>query len=235
MEQISNSKTETAVVNRNDPMVLKKAFVFLIVSLLTLSVSHAQRIFVGGNIGLNYSGGQSTYNGNTNDEPLNFNIRLAPMLGYYIKDDLAVGLRVKLGYLMTEQNSSEDVEQAYCGVSVFSRYNVWRLGNFTLSLEGSAGVVGVNTSTTSTWGLTDDSRGASFSIDVVPLLSYSLTDRVSIESQFNFLNLGFSSSTSHDVSNPSNKTTHNHFNLGVNNSWEPFNWTVGLVYKFKHK
>ena len=236
MLQFGILRNKTTVARRSDAVAMRKMFVFLIVSALTLSVSNAQQIFVGGNLGVDYNGGKSTFNGSTNDEPSSFSVRFAPMAGYYINDDIAVGLKVKLGYTTDKQllpfpaNVENKTKQTYWGVSAFSRYNVWKLGKFTLSLEGSAGVVGVSTTLT-TVGIIDDSTGASFSIDVVPLLSYSLTDRVSIESQFNFLNLGFSTGTSKDVKNPSNKTTHNSFNLGVNNSWEPFNWTVGLVFK----
>jgi len=236
MLQLRNSTIEATVANHGDSMVIKKVFIFLIVSVLMLSTGKAQQIFIGGSLGVNSSGGKSTHYGNTEDLPSNFSLLFAPMAGYYINDYFAVGLKVNLNNSMSKQYVpafEDDVKssQTQWGVAAFSRYNIWELGKFSLTLEGSLGMSKMYPKTTIKTETTKGFQESTFSVNVVPLLSYSLTDRLDIQSQLNFLNLGFITRTRRDDDKFILKETRNSFNFGVNNSWQPFNLWVGFIFK----
>ena len=223
-------KALLVVASRRNAMLLIRMFVLLIISAFTLSTGNAQNVFIGGNLGVDINSGDpatlfNSYSG--------YSISFAPMAGYYINDNTAIGLKVNLSGGKSKNFASQpEIKISYFrwDVSAFSRYNVWKKEKFSLSFEGSTGVGGY--SQTDKYGEQTNKLNPStiFSINVVPLLSYSLTDRLSIEGQFNFLNLGFSSRTEKDVLS-SKRKTRNSFSLGVNNSWDPFKWRVGFIFK----
>lgn len=209
-------------------MVIKKAFVLLIISVLTISTGNAQRYFVGGSLGVNFQDG---------DLPQSyFGFNFTPKAGYYINDNFAVGLGLNLmsffnNFSSSNQSSDMNTTQTRWGLSAFSRYNMWKLGKFSLILEGVLdGSIGTfNSEITNVQ--TDDFVSSSFGINIVPLLSYSLTDRWSIESEFKFMSLGFNTTIDKDTSTR-DKTIKNSFGLGINDNWEPFKCRVGLIFKF---
>jgi len=208
----------------------------MIVSAFTLSFGNAQQIFIGGSLGVNSNGGKSTHYGNTEDLSSNFSFLFAPMAGYYINDYFAVGLKVNLSNSVSKQYVpvfEDDVKssQTQWGVAAFSRYNIGELGKFSLTLEGSLGMSKMYPKTTIKTETTKGFQESTLSVNVVPLLSYSLTDRLNIESQLNFLNLGFNTKTRRDDDKYILKETRNSFSFGVNNSWQPFNLWVGFVFK----
>ena len=237
MLQLSNSTTKATVAIRIDAIVLKKMFVLLVISAFSLSRGNAQQIFIGGNFGVFYNDGKSVEYGTTNDLPSNFQISFAPMAGYYINGNTAIGLKVNLGggtmkdFLYESELIERKTNTFQWGVAAFSRYNVWEQGKFSVTFEGSLGIGGISATIKNGAQTNKGNPLSTFSINVVPLLSYSLTDRLSIESQFNFLNLGYSTRIEKDILNLDKKTTQNSFGFGINNSWEPFNWRVGFIFK----
>jgi hypothetical protein len=240
MLPLRNSTIESVIANPSDSIVIKKVFIFLIVSVLMLSTGYAQQFFIGGSLGVRSNSTESTSAlDNHSYSSSSFAFSIAPMAGYYFNDAFAMGLRVNLGgstgnSFIPNPNIMSDVlkrktTQTQWGIDAFSRYNVWELKKFTLSFEGSLRVSGVKSKTTTESQSDISGHATLFGINVVPLLSYCLTNRWSIESQFNFMGLNFNTLVSKDSN--SNKTTQNNFKLGINDSWELFNWTVGLVFK----
>src|SRR5690554_452060 len=109
-----------------------KKLILSAMAVFALSFAHAQEeestfgfgegnIFVEGNIGFG-----STNDKNTETKTSNFNF--APKAGYFISDDLAVGLDLGFGSNKTEVAGTETVKTSTVGFGAFARYYFLELG-----------------------------------------------------------------------------------------------------------
>ena len=220
---------------------MKKLIISFVVFLVAICSSNAQ-VFVGGSLGVGLSGGKDTYAGKSVDLPKSTLFTLSPKVGYYVNDDFAIGLNVT--FLSASEKSSKEYT-GYAddrkssvlgwGIGGFARYNILELNKFSVLLEGSLGVSGAKSKVKQGSTTVDGDPTFTFAIDVVPVLSYSLTEKWSIEASCDFLRLGFESVTEKDASDKKNKTTENSFGLLVNagtNSIISDILSVGLIFKF---
>jgi len=225
-------------INKNN---MKKLIVSVVVMIATISMSNAQ-YFVGGNLGMNLSGGKAKGGSTAIDLPSTFSIDFSPKVGFHLDDDFAVGLKVGLSNKTIKtpkeySGYSDDRKESSSGwqVGAFARYNILRLNKFSVLLEGSVGVAGVKTKTKVGSVTTDGNPASVFAIGVLPVLSYSLTDRLSIETSCDFLELGFVSATVKNANDKKIKATSNSFGLGINNGTNSIVsdlLNVGLIFKF---
>ena len=109
-----------------------KILILSAMAVFALSFAHAQEeestfgfgegdIFVEGNIGFG-----STNDKNTETKTSEFNF--APKAGYFISDDLAVGLDLGFGSEKEEQFGAETVKRSTVGIGAFARYYFLELG-----------------------------------------------------------------------------------------------------------
>src|SRR5690606_23060383 len=107
-----------------------KKLILSAIAVFALSFAHAQEeestfgfgegnIFVEGNIGFN-----STKEGDDKSSKFTF----APKAGYFISDDLAVGLDLGFGSNKTEEAGTETVKTSTVGFGAFARYYFLELG-----------------------------------------------------------------------------------------------------------
>jgi len=215
---------------------MKKTIISFIVLVTVILNSNAQ-VFVGGGLGVEFSGGKSKYGGNSSDLPSEFAFSISPKVGYYLNDDFAIGLEV--GFLSNTEKEKvgtteyKDITTGW-GVGAFARYNLVGDDRLSLLLEGSVSFAGMKSKEKAGSTTTDGNPMTALSIGVLPVLSYGLTDRLSIEASCDFLRLGFQSATVKNASNSDNKSTVNSFGFGVNSL--PFEsssmFEVGLTFKF---
>lgn len=225
----------------------RKVLVVIAVAVLTAGYAQAQ-VFVGGGLGVDFTGGKVKNGGTSVDLPSGFAFSFTPKVGYYVSDDFAIGLEVGLltGTIKVPAYSySEEwkFNLTQWGVGAFARYQLAGVDKFSLLLEGSIGVQGAKTKETSGSTTEEGPSIFAFGIGVLPVLSYSVTDRLSIEASCDFLRLGFQSATTKRSGNSDYKSTTNTFGLGVNSQTINLDYdnedisfsnllTVGLIFKF---
>ena len=219
---------------------MKKVILAVVVMIATVSMSNAQ-MFVGGGLGVDFSGGKLKGGSATIDAPSTFSFEFTPKLGFYLSSDFAVGVQVGLSSSSTKTPKeysyylSDDMKETTFGweLGVFARKNVLGTEKLSLLLEGLIGVGGSKPKTKVGSETTDDDSTFSFGISFLPVLEYSLTDKLSLEMSCDFLRLGFSSSTVTDADDSNNKATSTSFGLGVNAGTLPLSWlNLGIIYKF---
>ncbi len=109
-----------------------KKLILSAVAVFTLTFANAQEeiptygfsegnFFVEGNIGFNSTNDK---NSDTKTNSFNFN----PKAGYFISDDLAVGLDLGFGSNKSEVNGTNVVENSVVGIGAFARYYFLDLG-----------------------------------------------------------------------------------------------------------
>jgi len=204
-------------------------------------------MFVGGGIGFDFTGGKTKNGSNTQDRPSSFTFQLSPKVGYYLSDDLAIGLEV--GFITMSRKTPKDLwwgsddrifSTTGWHVGAFSRYNLVGTEKLSLLLEGGLTIGGLKSKEKVGSNTTDGNPSSFFTIGVLPVLSYDLSDRLSIEASGDFFRLGFTLHTQKDANNKDYKQTTNNFGFGVNainpvsdlNDVSSSLFRVGLVFKF---
>ena len=222
----------------------KKVFLMILAAVFTANVVSAQ-LFVGGSLGFDFMGGKNIVGSNKTDMPSTFAFQIAPRVGYYLNDDFAIGLEVGLttSTQTTPRVNLDDIKRSTTGwnVRAFARYNLLGTERLSLLLEGGIAIGGIKSKTTIGAITTDSNPISFFNIGVLPVLSYSLSDRLSLEASADLLRLGFSSVTETNAGNSNLKDRVNLFGFGVNTSnliidGDNFGnsslFRVGLVFRF---
>ncbi|MBO4635386.1 MAG: hypothetical protein J5669_08460 [Bacteroidales bacterium] len=213
---------------------MKKVILAAAAALLSLSLN--AQIFVGGQVGITTN---SNVNKLTNNTASTSDIVIAPNAGYVFSDDFAAGVRVPINF------GSNGVNDKTFGIGVnpYARYVIFRLGNFGISAE--AGIRFNTTTETITTPnvavrkITDTEIG----IEVLPVLTYGLTDHITLEANLNIARLAFTNVSSKDATTPNGgnenvtvDSSNTGFNLGANTN-DVFGAgvgavTIGFTYKF---
>jgi len=196
--------------------------VILIIAVLVSGILTASaQFFVGGSVGFDYDGGKYKRGSTSTDRTKSLTFQVAPKGGYYFTDRFGVGLDLGLGYTQRKTpnysgNDDRIVTEFDWQVGGFARYNLIGTEKLSLLLEGGVYYIG-NKSKTKTGAVSvDNDPITTFAIIVLPVLSYNLTDRLSIEALCDFLRLGYALETRKSATNKDNKNTRSHFGLGVN-------------------
>ena len=183
--------------------------VFLTLALAAFAFAANAQFVVSGNLGFNHDGEKYTVDGKddyTATPQKNTNFAFDLKGGYQLTDQIQVGLL--LGYSSTTNiteapvadptkvDNTVTIKGHVFEVGVYGRYNVMEFNKLTLFAEGSLAIAmqGGKTETEITGVPTatvDDPKVFGFYFDIVPGLSYKLTDHLSAELYLDMVSLGF--------------------------------------------
>ena len=221
-------------------MKMKKVIIVCVVLIAAVLTSNAQ-VFVGGGLGVDFNGGKYKGGSVSIDSPSKFSFNFTPKVGFYLNDNFAIGLEVGLSSTTTKTPKeiygwSDDRKVSSFGweVGAFARYNLLGTERLSLLLEGTLGVGGEKSKTKQGSTTQDGDSETMFGISVLPVLQYSLTDRLCLEMSCDFLRWGFLSSTVKDADDYGLKITTNSFGFGVNSGTLSVIsiLNLGLIFKF---
>jgi len=216
---------------------MKNLFLAVALTCITAFSAQAQTYFAGGKIGFDYSDGKSSYGSSASNKPSTVSFEFSPMVGYYLSDKLGAGVKITLG--MGTTNNRAEYEQTKgnsfdWGFSPFLRYTLLTRGDFSVLAEGGAGVFGSSSKTTYGSDSNKGPRHFGFDIGVKPILSFSLTNRVSIEASTNLAWFGFTVQSEKRGSGDSqSKDTATSFGFGADSDdFFRSPYQLGLIFKF---
>ena len=215
---------------------MKKLIAEIFILIVTVFTVNAQ-VFVGGDLGLNFGDVKNSYS-YCEDFTSEFGFRISPQVGYYLNDDLAIGVsghidknrsNLKIDFFLPVEGKDKTVSESW-GVNVFGRYKLMGLGieNLSLWVEGSAGVSENSVKGLTTEGMQKKLEGTVYDINVLPVLLYKLSDKIHVLAYCNFLTIGYSYQTQNNTELSVKSKNHN-FNFGFNSF---SNLSIGLIYKF---
>lgn len=204
---------------------MKKLFLTVALAAATLIGANAQ-LFVGGNLGLNFS--TEDGDGTIVETEKSFGFNIAPKVGYSLNEKFSVGGIVSFGY---DKNTTEyvdrdrgDTETATTswGVTPFARYNFFTVGQFNIGAEAQLGIGGKSQK--------DEYSTFDFGLNIIPVVSWNISDKFALEAYFNAAGIGFNHSLKDfDAAGRDNVNTSS-FGLGFDSS--RIVSTIGAVYKF---
>jgi opacity protein-like surface antigen len=191
------------------------------------------QVFVGGNFGINLSGGKHDNGTTVTDRPSNLGINLSPRIGTFLSEKVAAGISLSLGYSRHEDNiDGENIgTTSTFGVSPFMRYYAIQAGKFSVFGQGSLGFYYSSEKSKIAGTTNEGPKSTQLSLDFFPGVAYDLTEKISLETSISLLNMGLTLQTTKEGNN---KTTGTNFNLGggLNNLASIGNITIGAIYKF---
>jgi hypothetical protein len=178
---------------------------------------------------------------NYNNQISQFAFGISPKAGYWLTDNFAVGTSVSYSILKTKfdiknplltTNVSESIRSEY-GFLVFGRYKIQLPKSFSLFLESSLGVRSLIEK--EKMDALTKKIGSTFFTDIIifPAISYNITDRFSIVTTCEFLNLGIH--LSNTKIEDTGQKTHNNV-IGLNTQSAVFSSLgsikLGFIYNF---
>ena len=209
-------------------------FYFLVVAVVAANA----QFFVEGSVGVLYS--EST---TSNDvfpllaaqTILKFNA--SPVLGYQLNDKFAVGVKAtfsKQTEKMSLLGESGDVIESetqsdWKTFSVFNRYKLWGTQKFSLLLESSIFFDKYNYSGREPqYGSNSSGKG----VNVLPLVTYDLSEKFNFIVRCDFLDFEFRNETT--ITKAGTKTKDNRLRCGLSSDifTSLFNISLGIIYKF---
>ena len=212
---------------------MKTSRIILIVLFSFFYVSLSAQFFVGGNFGLNTSGG-STDNGTIKtDKPSTISFNFSPRVGEFLYEKLAAGVALNFSLSRTKTpGATETIDKSSTiGLSPFLRYYAIKLDKFSVFGQGNIGF-SYSRSTTKVGGtLTNGPITTNLYLNVVPGLAYDLSDKFSLETSINVLNFGYYQTTSKNGS-AKDKTSSFGMGAGLDNIVTVGNISIGAIYKF---
>lgn len=227
---------------KNNQKRNKRKLLIFIISIMTVASGYAQ-FFVEGGLGIGYYEDKSPKVDKLEVEPTTrLSVGFSPKVGYLFSDRMAAGASVLYSnYHVNEKSPDQNYQKrktynSEMGISVFSRYQLFRMNKFAVVAEGSMG------GSKEQRKLNDDSNILynyslmTFSINVSPLLMYDLTDKYSLVTSCDFASLNLSTSTSKDEQT-GDKSKTNNFGFGTGSTLISSlgNIRIGFIYKFKQK
>ena len=171
-----------------------KSAKFLLIALFSIFyVSLNAQNFVGGNFGLNTTGGSTSNGTSTTDKPSSYSFDLTPKAGMFLYEKLAVGAALDISFSGTKTpgNVVTTYKSSTIGLIPFFRYYAITLDKFSVFGQGNIGLLFSNSTTKVGGTSTEGPKTTRVYINVMPGLAYDLTERLSLETSFNFLSFGY--------------------------------------------
>lgn len=210
--------------------------IFLTIALAAMTFSANAQFFVGGEIGLSTTGGntKATFNGQTQTVKNGgvTTITIAPELGYQFSEKFLVGASLgvapTINTTYTVDNTATKTTTVSWLINPYARYRLAALGNFGVWAQGGLTIGGLKHD--------ENTSDFVFNIGVLPVLTYSINEHFTLLTRLNVFSLNFTSSTTTTKYEGGNtKVNTNTFNIGAstNNVIGTLGGiTLGCVYSF---
>jgi len=230
--------------------------IYFILAIIFIATNVNAQWFIGGNLGFKVNIEGSRKNEKLLPYQSEIGFTIAPKFGYFFSEKLAFGIDLAVGPTFTEETKTIYISNpwghsyyetvSYQGTYIrwrfapFIRYSVFAYKKFNLFLEGSIGAAALHVKKEFDKPIFSTSA-EKYSVigvgilNIVPVLSYKLTDHLLLEAQLNFLNIGYNMDVFTSGVGDSRETDIIHdFNIGINakSVFVVSQLTVGAIYKF---
>lgn len=196
---------------------MKKLFILVAAALLSISAN--AQWYVGGQVGMNVTGNK-TIEAGASVNPFTFSVTLAPEVGYYFSDKLAVGASLALtpGASGSTTKSPEGVVAKTNGSSFswllapYVRYKFWGIKKF--GIWGQANVyVGTSSSKAENY-VGKVYPTVDYGVNILPVLTYALNEHFTLDAYIDCAGIGYNGSCRNNKDTGSKLTT-NEFGFTV--------------------
>jgi opacity protein-like surface antigen len=214
-------------------MIMKTIRLITIVLFTFLFFNLNAQVFVGGNLGFNASGGSQDDGIIKTDKNTSTYFSFSPKIGKFLSEKVAAGVMLNFAYGKTTipGNSVTINTGLEVGITPFLRYYAVRIDKFSVFGQANVGISSHGTKNKVDNVSTDGPNTTNFFFSLVPGLSYDISDKLSLETNINLLNLSFNESI---VKFGTTKDVNTTFSAGagLNNIVTLGSVSIGAIYKF---
>ncbi|MDR2584762.1 MAG: hypothetical protein LBC84_00850 [Prevotellaceae bacterium] len=193
---------------------MKKLF-FVTFCVAIAAISASAQIYAGGSVGIDFGAN----NGQSSKGPSYSSLFLSPMAGYYMSDKLSVGAELTLGIGSSNsrgEGNKHIKRSTIWGFAPFARYTLLEAGKLAILGECRLGLNGASTKSGYSGELNKGASIFEFGIYAMPVLTFGITNKLSLEARTGLARFGFGISTTKYSS--SSKATDTFFGIGINSS-----------------
>lgn len=210
---------------------MKKLFTIAALALATVAFSQTEKgtLFVGGSAGFSSQSGSNESGGTTVDDPKVVSGNFMPRVGYFVADDLAVGVRVGYSSTKTDDKANDTKNSSSSfGAGVFAKKYVSLGDRFFIFGMADIGFGSSKSKIESGNTTTESDPTKTFGINISPGVEFFPCSQIGISASFG--QLGFNSeSTSGDFGGTDYKDKSSSFDLNLNSNTLNFgfHWYFG--------
>jgi len=210
---------------------MKRIIISVTVFCVAVLTSNAQ-YFVAGSVGMDFKSAKYKSGSISTDRPSTFTFEIWPAAGYFFTDNFGIGFDAGINRSVTNYKNNPDRKnfETTLGIGAFGLYKVAEVDNLAFILRGGVGYIYSKDKVKYGSTSTEHDPVNTIGLFVLPILSYSLSERFSVEAYSEFLRFGYFRTFE---KSGSTKYTRNDFGFGVNYDSElssPI--SIGIVYKF---
>ncbi len=212
---------------------MKKAVIILTCLFVTTFYCKSQ-VFVGGNIGLDATGGKSENNDNSTKKESSFSYSLSPQLGFQVSDKMDVGAYLVYAHDHTNNNLDPEyiTNELSLGFRPYLRYYAFTFNKFSVYGE-FAGLYNYSVEKSKSGDTeNEDQKTASMGFIAYPGMSFKLSEKVQLMAAINLFSFG----VIHYVEKVGDyKEIDTNFHLGVNmdHILTTGSVSIGAIIRFK--
>ena len=164
-----------------------EAILGMVAAFLFCSSNASAQSYVGGSFNL---GGSHTSVASTTLQ--GSSVQVAPDFGWFIGDRWAVGIRPRIGFSQSSlKDDSQRSRNFSLGINPYARYRLLAHHRFGLWAEADPELAfSQSRSEVKDRDEMSNIRSMTYSLDVVPVLTYQLNSHISLESRLNLFSLG---------------------------------------------
>jgi len=199
---------------------------FVLIALTTIAGVVNAQMFVSGSINLSTSMPKTTTGSVTTEGARYTYFRVAPAVGYFLNDKLAVGAGVSYSLQKQKQNDVANLTSMF-GITPFVRYYAVSLGDVNIFAQGNVGIEFGANKTKNDGNTTDGPKYLNFGISVTPAISYSLGEKLAIEAFLGSVYYSFNREKD-EIAGETHTLKTNGFGLNFDMS----SISLGVIYKF---
>lgn len=209
---------------------MKKNLLLLAIVVSCFTMAQAQvgpGLFVGGGLGIGTSSSEVTLGSTTVDGPKGTTFTISPAIGYFLTENVAVGVRVGYGSSKVTFANDDEESTSALGVELFGRYaSTIGGGDFAWFLEANAGYGSLTSESVSGNTTVEGDPETILSFGIAPGLMYFPSPKFGFEASLGNL-FSLVNSTLEDATDDNNKFVSNEL------SFLDFN-TMGLNFGFHY-
>ena len=199
----------------------------LVASLFLGSANASAQDYVGGSFSFN--GGSSHVSGSVNAS--NATVNLSPDLGWFIGERWAVGVRPRIGFGNGTSGDNES-KTFTLGINPYARYLLLSHNRFGVWGEATPNFSYSRSNQYIDGNRTGYNRSFSYGVDILPVLTYQLSNHFSLESRLNVFSFGL-----RETHTSAGDYASDSFNCGLKASTTDIfgalgDVTIGFLYKF---
>lgn len=214
---------------------MKKIALIATAMMAFATMANAQ-LYVGGSLGINNNNSKEIDNGKTELNPSSTSIGISPEVGFFLSDNFAVGAYINTNFTFNNNRDTATVVKTNTtswGITPYARWYAIQSDKFGVFLEGQLFFMHQGGKTKAGGVTADAPKTNSFGLQIVPGLSYNLTDNLQLQMRLDVLGANFTHTT---TTSPDGKHKDISNDCGLNfnsrNALRLATVQVGFIYKF---